>query len=346
MKVGIIGAGIQAKSAHLPAFYNMSNIILTGIADININAANELAEKFKIPNVYLNYKDMLDNPDIDLISICTPHNLHKSMAIDCAKAKKHILIEKPMSTTVEDADEIIKAINENGVKLCIVQNYRLFKCVKEAKQKIDDGKIGKIISLNGHAHVFKSFGSRSSDWLIHENSAGLIEDFGPHLIDIILFLNDFSKISRIFATGGNLGGYIDLIMTSQILIEFENGSSAVLDISGLGGTKEIAGYIEGTGGLINLDIRNDQLQEIHQYSTPLDDIYYINSKLIKIFKGMINGSYFHGAKSNYVELISEFIKSIENNTDSPISAEEGRMIALVIESSFKSIKEKRPIIIQ
>ncbi|MCX9010311.1 MAG: Gfo/Idh/MocA family oxidoreductase [Candidatus Methanoperedens sp.] len=346
MQVGIIGAGIQAKSAHLPAFNSMPNIVISGIADININAAKELAKKFKIPNVYSKYQDLLDNPDIDLISICTPHNLHKTMAIDCALAGKHVLIEKPMSTNVEDADEIIRTVSEMGVKLCIVQNYRLFKCVQEAKEKIGKGKIGNIISLNGHAHVFKSFGSRSSDWLIHENSAGLIEDFGPHLIDIILYLNNFNKISRIFAIGGNLGGYIDLIMTAQILIEFENGSTAILDISGLGGTKEIAGYIEGTGGLIHLDIRNDQLQEIHQYSTPLDDISFISTKLNKIFKGILDGSYFHGAKSNYVELITEFIKSIENNTKSPISAEEGRMIALVIESAYKSIKEKRPIIIQ
>lgn len=343
MKVGIIGAGIQAKAAHLPAFCSINNVEVVGIADINKKSAELVAKKFGVPFVYTDFHDMLNEPDIDLISICTPHHLHKQMAVESARAGKHILIEKPMATTIKDANDIIEAAKENGVKLCVVQNYRLFPSIKEAKRKIENGRLGEIITLHGHSHVFTSFGSRSASWIIREDSAGIIEDAGSHLIDIILYLNNFEEIKSIYAVGGSYGGYMDLVMQVQIMIEFENYSSATLDISGLAGTKEIAAYVQGTGGLLHIDVRNDHIQEIHQYSTPLDDVDSTYKKLNKITKGIINGSYFHGAKSNYLELIKQFIRSIENNTKPPITGEEGRMTALVIECALKSLKEKRRV---
>jgi len=346
MKIGIIGAGIQAKAAHLPAFCSLQNVKVAGIADIDENAAESLAEKFGVPLIYTDYHDMLDDSSIDLISICTPHHLHKQMSVECALAGKHVLIEKPMAPTVNDANAIIEAAKDGGVKLCVVQNYRLFPSLKEAKNKIENGRIGEIITIHGHSHVFISFGSRSAAWLIREDSAGVIEDAGCHLIDIVLYLNNFEKIKSIYATGGNFGGHNDLILQSQIMIEFENGSSAALDISGLAGTKEIAGYVQGTGGLLHLDVRNDNIQEIHQYSTPIDDLIFTYNKLNKIAKGAISGSYFHGAKSNYLELIKQFINSIENNTKPPITGEEARMTAMVIESALRSIKEKRQIFVK
>ena len=345
MQVGIIGAGIQAKNAHLPAFSSLDGVVVKGISDVNIKSADMLAKKFSVPDIYTDYHDMLNDPDIDLVSICTPHYLHKEMAIECAISGKHILIEKPMATTVKDADEIIKAIEINNVKLCVVQNYRLFSCVREAKEIIDSGRIGEIISIHGYSHVFKSFGSRSSPWLLKGASAGIIEDAGAHIIDIALYLNNFESIKSIYAVGGNFGGNLDLIMTSQITIEFENKSSVTLDISGLTGAKEIAGYVQGTGGLLNIDVRNDFLRETHQYGTPLDDILATYGKLNKIKKGIISGAYFHGAKSNYIELISDFIDCIRYNKKSPISAEEGRMIALIIEGAVKSIYEDRKIMV-
>lgn len=345
MRVGIIGAGIQAKNAHLPVYSNLDEVEVVGIADINEKSAKLLSKKFNIPDVYTDYHDLIGNDTVDLISICTPHHLHKQMAVDCALAGKHILIEKPMATTVKDADDILQAVKENNVKLCVVQNYRLFPMIKESKRRINNGRIGDIISIHGYGHVFQSFGSRSSPWIFREGSAGIIEDFGAHLIDIILYLNDFNRIKKVFASGGNFGGNLDLIVHCQIMIEFENKSTATLDLSYLSGAKEIAVFIHGTGGQLHVDIRNDFLRETHQYDTPLDDLSLTLAKLSKIAKGIINKTYFWGPKMYYFEIIKSFINSIEKNSKVLITGEEGRNTTLIIESALKSIKEQRQIIV-
>ncbi len=348
MQVGIIGAGVQARAAHLPAFTSIEGVTVRAIADLDLEAASKMAEKFGIADVYTDYHEMLADKDIEMVSICTPHHLHRMMAVDAANAGKHVLVEKPMANTLEDADTILEAVNRNNVKLCVVQNYRFFKAVREAKRRIESGMIGETISLHGHSHIFKSFGSRSAPWLLRDDSAGVIEDAGAHIIDIALYLNDFTPIQSVYATGGSFGGQldIDLIMECQIVLEFDNLSTVMLDISALGGSKEIAAYVQGTGGTLKLDIRSDHICESHQYSTPLDDVVDLLSKLKGIGKGIMNGSYFLGAKSNYITLIRDFITSIEKDTDSPVTADQGRTIALVIEASMKSIKEGRRVMIR
>ena len=345
MRVGIIGAGIQAKVSHLPTFSKIDGVEVIGIADINEKSAKLLSKKFNISNVYTDYHDLIKNDEVDLISICTPHHLHKQMAVDCALAGKHILIEKPMTTTVKDADEILQAVKENNVKLCVVQNYRLFPAIKESKRKINNGRIGEIISMHGYGHVFQSFGSRSSPWIFREGSAGIIEDFGSHLIDIILYLNSFNRVKKVFAIGGNFGGNLDLIVHCQIMIEFENRTVATLDLSYLSGAKEIAVFVHGTGGQHHIDVRNDFLRETHQYDTPLDDLSLTLAKLNKIMRGVINGTYFIGPKLYHSEIISSIINSIEKNSQILIPGEECRNTALIIESALKSIKEQRQIMV-
>jgi UDP-N-acetylglucosamine 3-dehydrogenase len=339
MRVGIIGAGIQAKVAHLPAFSKIEGVEIIGIADINEKSAKLLSKKFGIPDVYTDYHDLIGNNNVDLISICTPNHLHKQIAVDCALAGKHTLIEKPMATTVKDADEIVETAKENGVKLCVVQNYRLFPSVKETKKRIRNGRIGEIISMHSYGHLLQSF---NRSWIL-KSRAGVIEDFGPHLIDIILYLNNFDNIKKVYAIGGNFGGHLELIVHAQIMIEFENKSIATIDLSWLSGAKEIAVYVQGTGGLLHTDIRNNHIQEIHHYSTPLDDISSISKKLKRTAKGAISGEYFSGAKTYYTELIENFIEHIENNRKLLITGEECRKTAIIIENAYKSIKENRQI---
>lgn len=337
MNVGIIGAGNQAKNVHLPTLKSINGVKVMGIADINEKRVRYISDKFNIQNTYTDYIDMLGNEDIDLILISAPHQMHKKMTIDCAKAGKHILVEKPMATTVRDADEMINAAKDNNVKLCVVQNYRFFPSVLDSRERIENGRIGQINSIG--AHMFDFPPPAISEWRFdNKEYAGVIEEIGPHLIDIVLYLNN-SEIHKISAIGGNFGESMSFIDHALITITFKDKSVATLDLSWLTGAKEFSLYIQGTGGLLHTDVRNNHVQEIHQYWTPIDEAHDILRKVSGTVKGIMSGEYFIGPKKFHREIIINFIDSIKNDTRPPISGEEGRKIAMVIETALKSIRE-------
>jgi len=346
MDVGIIGSGTQVRAAHLPVLSKNKEININAISDINEKSAKLLAKKYNIPNVYQDYTKMLNRDDLDFVVICTPNHLHKKMIMDSAVEGKHVVVEKPMTTTVKDADEVIKTCKDNNVKLCVVHNYRLFPCVKEAKNRLERGRLGELITINAHAHVFSPIGSPSTHWIVREDSGGIIDDIGPHIFDIVLYLHSFKDIRRIYAVGGNFGGKLDLITNAQILLEFKNESTAFVDLSWMSGTKELALYLQGTGGLINLDIRNNYLEEIHQYKTPVDDVISFSRKMKTFGRDILSKRYFSGAKYNYMELYKDFIEALEKNKTPPITGEEARQTIFLIEKSIQSIKEKEIIIVK
>lgn len=335
MKIGIVGCGAISKRVHIPNFRKMDDTEIVAIADINENAVNSCSRDFNIPNAYINYNEMLEKSEIDLVSICTPNFLHKDVAIAAANAGKHILIEKPLALSVKECEEILDAVDKNGVKLCVVQNYRYFPAVQDAKKIILDHNIGKIISIYGQGHVFPPAQWSSSTWFYEKY--GLLYDFGSHLIDMALWLNP-SKVKGVYASGGNLEGEFDIIDHAQIMLQFDDNSLATLDLSWMTGMMDIYVNIQGTGGSLKLDVRNSNLQELHGYWTPIDDIISTSKKIIKVTGGVLTGNYFLGATQFHEIIIKEFIESIKRNSNVPVSGKEGKNVVEVIEASIKSLE--------
>jgi len=340
MQVGVIGAGVQARAAHLPAYRRIRGVEVSAIADIDEKLAKSAAKRFRIPRVYADYKALLEEPEIELVSICTPPHLHKEMAIECLKSGKHVLVEKPMATSRGEAEEIIQAEKMSGVKLCVVHNYRFFPAVLEAKRRIEEGRLGELISIHAHGHLIQSF---DRPWFLREGGLGVLEDFGPHLIDIVLYLTGFEDVKKVFALGGNFHGHLNILMQVNLLFELESGVVAMLELSWAAGAKEVALYVQGAGGLLHLDVRNNHLREIHQYSTPVDDVSSMVGRLWSIGRGALNGSYFLGAKTYYTQLIKGFVESIERDTQPPVTAWEAMKTAVVIDAAYRSITEGRPV---
>ena len=115
LKIGIVGAGNIACSAHLPAYNECENTYVEAIADIDYERAKSAAEKFNIPNFYPSVEKMLEEADIDAVDICTWNNAHAPVCIAAAKAGKHVLCEKPMAMNLSDALEMEKAVKASGV---------------------------------------------------------------------------------------------------------------------------------------------------------------------------------------------------------------------------------------
>jgi len=340
VRVGVIGCGTIARRAHLPALKSIDHVEIWAVADVNRKAAERVAKKFNIPNVYADYKDLLKDETIEAVSICAPSFSHAEIAVESAKAGKHILVEKPLAMNVKDAVKVVKSAKEHNVKLCCVFNYRYFPAAQKAKEIITNGNLGDIVSIYGIAHTHFPISWTRSTWLYHKG--GALDDFGPHLIDMICWLNE-SEVEEVFALGGDFLGTTNFINYIQILMKFKNRSLAVADISWLTGSFLFVIDVHGTGGHLRLDVRYNHLEKFHGMRTPLDDFRSFRTRMTTITKDVISKKFFRGALAFYKQIYEDFILSIEKGIKPPITGEEGLRVTAISEAAKISLAENRPV---
>lgn len=142
MKVGVIGAG-GISHGHVAAYTTNPRIESIYLADPDKNAINRFSERFPIARSTDNYEKFLEDNEIRLVDICTPPYLHHKMAIDCLKAGKDVICEKPISLTLEEADDMIETAVKLGRRLFIEMNQRFMPYHQKTKELLESGAIGK-----------------------------------------------------------------------------------------------------------------------------------------------------------------------------------------------------------
>lgn len=142
VKVGLVGLGLVSPS-HIKAFQSHPAAEVVAVCDLDESHARIVMGEFGIPKYYREYEEMLRDPEINLVDICTPTFLHVKMAVEAAEAKKNILCEKPFCMTMEEGETAVKAAKENGVSLTVEESYRFMTSLMKAKELIDAGEIGK-----------------------------------------------------------------------------------------------------------------------------------------------------------------------------------------------------------
>jgi predicted dehydrogenase len=192
-KIGIIGCGKIAQVRHIPEYAANPDAELAGYFDLNLERAEQLAQQYG-GKAFASYQDLLADPSIDAVSVCTANSSHAEISIAALRAGKHVLCEKPMATTQADCDAMVQAAEENGRYLMIGQNQRLAKAHVKAKELIDSGLIGEIISFRttfGHGGPETwSVDPGKSTWFFDKNRAamGAMADLGIHKTDLIHYL--------------------------------------------------------------------------------------------------------------------------------------------------------------
>ena len=193
IKIGIIGCGKIAQVRHIPEYVENKNAQLVGYYDLNASRASDLAKEYG-GEAYASYQELLENPDIDAVSICTANYSHAEITIAALKAGKHVLCEKPMATTLEDCEAMVQTAKETGRFLMIGQNQRLAKAHVKAKELIESGLIGDIVSFRttfGHGGPETwSVDPGKNVWFFDKSKAsmGVMADLGIHKTDVLHFL--------------------------------------------------------------------------------------------------------------------------------------------------------------
>ena len=193
IKIGILGCGKIAQVRHIPEYAANPDCELYGFYNPTVSRAEEMAKKYG-GKVFDTAEELLADPEIDAVSVCAANYAHAELAIKAMKAGKHVLCEKPMATTPQDCEEMVKVAEETGKFLMIGQNQRLAKAHEAAKELLQQGLIGDILTFRtafGHGGPETwSITPGKGTWFFDKKRAamGAMADLGVHKTDLIQYL--------------------------------------------------------------------------------------------------------------------------------------------------------------
>jgi len=277
MKVGVIGVGAMGQH-HARVYHEMDGVELIGVSDVDRARAEEIAAMHETA-AYTDHKELLAC-DLDAVSIAVPTTLHKKVAMDVISAGVHLLVEKPIASTIEDADEMVSAADAAGVKLMVGHIERFNPAVIKLKEIIDSGMLGDIVSVS--ARRVGPHNPRIRD-------VGIIMDLGVHDIDTISYLYN-EKAESVYAIAGN-GSPDSHENHAGILMQFGKGRAGMIDVNWLTPHKVRQLTAVGTEGVAYLDYIS-QTVELH-------DGDWIRSAKIEEKEPLVNElEYFIGTVGN------------------------------------------------
>jgi len=300
-----------------------------------------VAKEYGIDRYFSDYKRALNDKDVDLVSICSPSFTHAEMIIHASSMGKNVLVEKPLALDLDEAKKALEAVNDNGVQLCVVFNYRMTPAVQETYGKLRRGSIGRIASIIGVCHTPFPITWTRGQWLYHYG--GALDDFGPHMIDLLLWLNP-SKLEAVSAQGGDFTGNFGFISHIQVSMKFKDTSVAVADISWLADLFVVNVDVYGTAGRLCCDVRNNFQTETHgRISSPIDEFASTSRKSLNMVKSVVSGRYFRGGLAYHSIIISEYVKAILTGGKPPISGEEALLVTAVSTAAKQSLKSGKVV---
>jgi len=230
-RVGIIGAGAIAQECHFPGYKKDRRSKVVAFAEPTIERHTEVKERFGKINGYSNYKDMLKNEALDIVSICTPNVFHAENAIAALNAGCHVLCEKPIATTLKDADKMIAAAKKSRKKLMIGFTHRLLKGPQKTRQFIQEKKIGKPFMIRiRFAHGGPYPGWAKNSWFYNPKLAagGAMLDMGIHAIDLALWM--LGSITSVNAMARTIVKRIPVDDNALLQLEFKSGALGYIEV--------------------------------------------------------------------------------------------------------------------
>lgn len=377
INIGLIGAGFMGKAhavgyANMPKFFWPSPAmpVFKTICDINPEIAKESQIRFGFEKYTTDWRDIINDPDIDAVSICTPNDSHAEIAIAALKAGKHVLCEKPISNSSEDAQamaDAAEAVKADGVISMCAYQYRRIPALEMAKKFIDEGSLGTI--LNVRATYLQSWSADPASplsWRFKKSiaGAGTVGDIATHVIDISQFLA--GDIAEVVSTVKNYiperpvqEGGVDLLGTVKLGTEVKKAAVDVEDEglflvkfkSGAVGSIEATRNAWGRNNFITVEVHGTEGSVYFNYER-LNEIQVCFAKDPddrRGFKTIYTGpAHFHGDVTwnipgmniGYGELktieIYEFVKSIIEKNQPSTSFAVGNQVDKVCAAVMKS----------
>ncbi|MEO6188697.1 MAG: Gfo/Idh/MocA family oxidoreductase [Ginsengibacter sp.] len=340
-KIAILGAGF-ITDIHMESYHRfVPEADVVAVYARNIDKAKAFAEKHGIPQWYDNMEDIIKNSGCEVVDICLPNFLHHGAVLGAAAAGKHIIIEKPLAVTLEQADEMIEVCKKAGVKLMYAEELCFAPKYERVRQLVNEGAIGEIYMLK---QAEKHSGPHS-DWFYNIDLAGggVLMDMGCHGIAWFRWMLKNAKAKSVYATMSTVlhkeGTKAE--DNSVVIIEFEKGVTAVLENSwAKHGGMDDKSEVYGTGGVIYADLFMGNAAISYSrsgYGYAMEKADTTVGWSFTVFEEVFNQGYPHELK--------HFIECVQQDKTPVVTGEDGRAVLEIIYAAYASAAEGKKIML-
>lgn len=308
LKVGVIGAG-SISELHMGSYKNNPDVIMHAVCDLNEQRARALADKYGFARVYTNIAEMMADTELEAVSICTWNNTHADLAVAALNAGKHVLVEKPLSTTVEEALKVQEAVRRTGKQVQVGYVRRHGANTQMLKQFIDNGDFGEIYYAK--ASCLRRLGNPGG-WFADKSRSGggPLIDLGVHMIDLCWYLMGRPKVKSVSGNTYNKLGNRSNVKNlnfykaadydaskntvedmANAIVRFENGASLMVDVSFSLHAKENEVTVRLYGEKGGAEIEPEITIVTEKYDTILNVTPQVNSLKLNVteaFQNQIN----------------------------------------------------------
>ncbi len=256
MRVGLVGAGFMG-GVHLGAYANIPKTEVVGVADARIESA-EAGAALVGARAYASYEDLVAAEDVEVVDVCLPTAFHRDLALKAAGEGRHVILEKPIARTIEDAEEILDAFSGEGPRLFVGHVVRFFPEYVRIKEKIEAGELGTVgvVRTSRRSPFLRGWNDWYADW---RASGGVLLDLVIHDFDFLRWA--LGEVERVYARGV-LGREYNRLDYALVTLRFEGG--AIAHVEGHWGYPGPFNYsieVAGSRALLTADSREPALLE-------------------------------------------------------------------------------------
>jgi predicted dehydrogenase len=342
--VGVVGVGGIANT-HYPGWQKSPHTEIVALSDINETILNRTGDKLDVSRRYLKFEDMLADPDVHIVDICTPSMYHAPLAIAALNAGKHVICEKPLAPEPEDVLEMIAARDASGKYLMTAQHFRFGGDARALKAEIDAGVLGDVYHARSWMLRRAWYPTGPTFCYKKHSGGGPVIDIGVHILDLTLWMMGHQKpVSVTGVTGDKLaqmpgsfsqwGGDIprdaDVEEFAAAFVRFDTGATLILEVS----------------WLLHHSTSGEDMQ-MWLYGTK-SGTHWPSKKIVsaandlKILKETTLQTSFDLGEPHAAECVA-FAQAIVDGAPSPVPAEQSLEVSKILSGLYRSSVEKREI---
>ncbi|SEP16116.1 Predicted dehydrogenase [Halogranum amylolyticum] len=254
LQAAVIGTGAISQRLHIPAYLDSDYADLVAVCDVEEKKATAVADSYGIESTYTDYEAMLDSGEVDAVSVCLPNHLHKDVVCGALERDIHVLCEKPICTSLSEADAMIEAADASQAQLMIDQTERFNPVYEKTNDLLEKGVVGDVLSVRSRfSHPGPEGWSPRSAWFTDADASGggALIDIGIHNADLINYL--FDDVASLSGYSDTLSMDTEVEDTAVAALRFNDGALGTFETAWRTDPESIEMQIVGEEGVIYVD---------------------------------------------------------------------------------------------